>query len=317
MKSSDSQKSSVISKISNERLMRSATYAAVAVALSLIGIKLWAYIATDSVSILSTLVDSLLDLGASLVNLFAVRHALVPADDDHRFGHGKAEALAGLIQSAFIGGSAIFLLLQAAERLANPETIQATTLGIGVMIVSIALTLALVIFQRYVIRRTNSVAISADSIHYAGDILVNLSVIAALILSAQLDWIYADSLFAIGIAAYISYNAWMIIRLAFADLMDEELPDEEREKILSMAKSHANVIGVHDLRTRRSGQRIFIQMHLDLPPKLSLTDAHAISDAVEKDVMGLYPEAEAIIHQDPAPAGMYARYQKKMAATSL
>lgn len=298
----------------NSALVRSATYAAVSVAAILIGVKLWAYLATDSVSILSTLVDSMLDLGASLVNLFAVRHALTPADDDHRFGHGKAEALAGLFQSAFIGGSAIFLLLQASERLANPETIQATDLGVIIMIGSIILTLALVSFQRYVMRRVKSVAIAADSLHYAGDILVNISVIAALVLSAQFNWIYADALFAIGIAAYICYNAWSIIKMSFADLMDEELPDEERDRILEMARSHTHVIGVHDLRTRRSGQRVFIQMHLDLPPELSLTEAHDISDAVEKDVMGLYPEAEAIIHQDPAPKGMYDRYKKKLAA---
>lgn len=312
MTSSQKQEKSVDQKTINTALIRTATYAAVSVAMTLIIIKLWAYIATDSVSILSTLVDSMLDFAASLVNLIAVRHALVPADEDHRFGHGKAEALAGLFQSAFIGGSAIFLFLQATERLTNPEPVQETPIGIGVMIVSILLTLALVGFQRFVIRRVHSLAISADSLHYAGDILVNISVIAALILSSQLNWIYADALFAIGIAAYISYNAWAIIRLSFADLMDEELPDEEREKILTMARSHSGVVGVHDLRTRRSGQRVFIQMHLDLPPDLNLTDAHIISDAVEQDVLGLYPEAEAIIHQDPAPAGKYKRYKEKM-----
>lgn len=314
MTTPDEQHQTPPQSASNAKLIRSATYAAVFVALTLISIKLWAYLATDSVSILSTLVDSMLDFGASLVNLFAVRQALVPADDDHRFGHGKAEALAGLFQSAFIGGSAIFLLLQASERLLNPEIIHASTLGIVVMVISIIFTLALVLFQRYVMARVKSVAIAADSLHYLGDVFVNISVIAALFLSVQLGWIYADALFGIGISIYIAYNAWAIIRLSFADLMDEELPDEEREKILSMAKSHDNVVGVHDLRTRRSGQQVFIQMHLDLPPDLNLTEAHAISDDVENDVMGLYPEAEAIIHQDPAPAGMYARFKQKKAA---
>ncbi len=283
-------------------LMRTATYAAVLVALSLIGVKLWAYLVTDSVSILSTLVDSILDLAASVVNLLAVRQALVPADEDHRFGHGKAEALAGLFQSAFIIGSAIFLLLQALERLLKPEDVKSSVVGISVMVASILLTLCLVIFQRYVIRRTKSVAISADSLHYAGDLLVNASVIVALLLTANLGWIYADALFAIGIAGYITYNAWSIIRMAFADLMDEELPDEERQKILELALAHDGVLGVHDLRTRRSGQTVFIQMHIDLPATLNLQQAHKISEDVELSVLSLYPLAEAIIHQDPAAA---------------
>ncbi|MEH6475118.1 MAG: cation diffusion facilitator family transporter [Sneathiella sp.] len=284
-----------------ERLMRAATYFAVLTAAILIVIKGWAYLTTDSVSILSTFVDSLLDLGASIVNLLAVRQALVPADDDHRFGHGKAEALAGLLQSAFIVGSALFLILQATERLANPEPVQASEIGIYVMIASIALTLALILFQKYVIKRSQSVAISADSLHYTGDILVNISVIAALVLADQFGWIMADALFAFGIAAYISYNAWSIIRLSFSDLMDEELPDEEREKIIELVTSHPGVLGVHDLRTRRSGQMMFIQMHLDLPPDLKLSDAHVISEAVEASILENYPDAEALIHQDPAP----------------
>lgn len=280
-------------------LMRSATYAAVGVAVTLILIKSWAYLLTGSVAILSTLVDSILDLAASVVNLFAVRQALVPADHDHRFGHGKAEALAGLFQSAFIVGSAIFLLLQAFERLANPSDISRSDIGISVMGISILLTLALVLYQRYVIRKTHSVAITADSLHYMGDLLVNASVILALVLVSQLNWIYADSIFAIGIAGYITFNAWSIVRTSFADLMDEELPDEEREKIESLARSIEGVEGVHELRTRRSGQKVFIQMHIDLPADMLLVDAHRISEAVELSVMGLYPDAEAIIHQDP------------------
>ncbi len=287
--------------IRNGFLMRTATYAAVAVALSLIALKSWAYLVTDSVAILSTLVDSVLDLAASVVNLLAVRQALIPADDDHRFGHGKAEALAGLFQSAFIVGSAIFLLLHAGERLLKPASIEAGHIGIWIMVTSIAMTLCLVLFQRYVVRRTGSVAISADSIHYAGDLLVNLSVIVALILISQLGWIYADAIFAIGIALYITYNAWSIIRLSFADLMDEELPDEEREKIEAVVLAQRHVLGVHELRTRRSGQNVFVQMHIDLPPELTLMEAHRISELVEQAVLDLYPNAEALIHQDPYP----------------
>ncbi|MCF8468621.1 MAG: cation diffusion facilitator family transporter [Sneathiella sp.] len=283
----------------NGRLMRTATYAAVGVAIVLIGIKLIAYFATNSVAMLSTLVDSLLDLIASFINLVAVRHALVPADRDHRFGHGKAEALAGLFQSAIVTGSGVFLLFQASERLVNPKPIQSESVGIIVMIVSIVLTVALVGFQRYVIRKTSSVAISADSLHYAGDVLINGGVILALILDMLFHWAYADGLFAVGIALFLLYNAWMIIRASFADLMDEELGDEERQRIKDVVMEQPGVLGIHDLRTRRSGQQVFMQMHIDMDGEISLRDAHTISDAVEARLMAEYPEAEAIVHQDP------------------
>ncbi len=283
----------------HSHLMRSATYAAVGVALTLIAIKLFAYFATNSVAMLSTLVDSLLDLVASAINLFAVRQSLVPADRDHRFGHGKAEALAGLFQSAIIMGSAVFLLFQAGERLLHPKPIQAETVGIIVMVVSILLTLGLVLYQRYVIRRTRSVAISADSLHYVGDLLINGSVILALVLEMVFLWHYADGLFAILIAGVLLYSAIAIVRTSFADLMDEELGEEERENIKTIVLGQPGVLGLHDLRTRRSGQQVFMQMHIDMDGSISLHDAHLIADTVEVRLMAEYPEAEAIVHQDP------------------
>ncbi|MCR9214650.1 MAG: cation diffusion facilitator family transporter [Proteobacteria bacterium] len=283
----------------NGKLMRTATYASVTVAIILIVIKLAAYLATNSVAILSTLVDSILDALASLINLFAVRQALVPADRDHRFGHGKAEALAGLFQSAVILGSAVFLVFQAAERLLNPKPIHSMPLGISVMVVSIILTLLLVSYQRYVIRKTRSVAISADSLHYVGDLLINGSVIIALLLGAYFGWPYADGLFAVGIALFLMMSSWKIIRVSLADLMDEELGDDERQKILDLVEEQPGVLGVHDLRTRRSGQQVFIQMHIDMDGTMSLREAHDISDAVEMRLMEAFPEAEAIVHQDP------------------
>jgi|TARA_R100000149_G_scaffold55962_1_gene25079 ferrous-iron efflux pump FieF len=283
----------------NGRLMRSATYAAVGVAITLIVIKLVAYLATNSVAMLSTLVDSALDLAASLVNLFAVRQALVPADRDHRFGHGKAESLAGLFQSAIIAGSSAFLLFQAGERLLHPKPILAEQTGILVMLISIVLTLCLIAYQRYVIRKTTSLAISADSLHYVGDLLINGGVIAALVLGSSFGWLRADGIIAIGIAAILGYSAWQIIRAALAELMDEELGEEDRGKIKDIAMSEKGVLGIHDLRTRRSGQQIFMQMHLDIDGSISLRDAHSISDAVEIRLMQAFPEAEVIIHQDP------------------
>ena len=287
----------------NGRLMKRATYAAVGVALFLILIKAFAYFATNSVAMLSTMVDSMLDLAASAINLIAVRQALVPADSDHRFGHGKAEALAGLFQSAIITGSAVFLLFQAGERLINPKPISSSDVGIIVMVISIALTIGLVLYQRHVISKTRSVAISADSLHYVGDLLINGGVIVALVLDTVFQWRFADGLFGILIALILIVSAWKIIRTSFADLMDKELDDEERQNIKTIVLQQPGVLGLHDLRTRRSGQQLFMQMHLDIDGSISLRDAHTISDAVEARLMAEYPEAEAIIHQDPVHIG--------------
>lgn len=284
------------------RLLRLATTASVATALLLIVVKLVAFVLTDSVSILSTLIDSLLDAAASLLNLIAVRHALVPADREHRFGHGKAEPLAAMGQAAFITGSAIFLVIEAVPRLFTPHPVAHSGIGIGVMSFSIVATLVLVTLQRRVIQRTGSLAISADQLHYVGDVLVNGAVIVALLLATQLGWTIADPLFGIGIAAYILYNAWQIAAGALDMLMDRELPEDERDRIRGVIRRHAGVLGVHDLRTRASGPQIFIQCHIELAAEQSLLQAHAIADAVEEDLRQAFPGAEVIIHQDPYPA---------------
>lgn len=282
------------------RLMRLATYASVSVASILIAAKFGAWMMTGSVSLLSTLIDSLLDAAASLINLFAVRHALQPADKEHRFGHGKAESLAGLAQAAFISGSAAFLLIEAGERLFNPQMVQRTELGYAVMAVSIALTLVLVGFQRHVVNKTGSLAISADSAHYRMDVLVNISVVISLILVSQLGWNYADPLFAIGIAVYIVWGALEIGYEAYHVLMDRELPDEDRAKIRAIATAHPDVNGMHDLRTRTSGPNVFIQMHLEMDREMPLIKAHAVAEAVMYDIEKEFPQAEVIIHEDPA-----------------
>lgn len=282
------------------RLMRAATYAAVAAAMVMIAVKCVAWLVTDSVAMLSTLVDSLLDVLASMINLFAVRHALQPADREHRFGHGKAEALAGLGQSAFIAGSAVFILLAAGQRLLTPHPVGNSALGIAVMVFSIIVTIALVAFQRYVIKRTGSVAISADSLHYVGDVLVNGAVILSFVLAATVGWVWADPLFGAGIAIYILFNAWRIVMVSLDILMDRELPDEDRTRIRGIALAHPEVRDLHDLRTRSAGQQIFIQFHLEMDPTLSLVRAHAIADDVEAELLAAYPDAEVLIHEDPA-----------------
>ncbi|MDX8403626.1 MAG: cation diffusion facilitator family transporter [Mariprofundaceae bacterium] len=281
------------------RLMRLATYASVSVALSLILAKLIAWFWTDSVSLLATLIDSTLDAAAAILNMLAVRHALTPADKDHRFGHGKAEALAGLGQAMFIAGSAGFLMLEAFGRFFHPQAPQAIEVGIGVMILSIVATLSLLAVQKHVISKTNSTAIKADALHYKTDLYVNASVILALVLAAH-GWAGFDALFAIGIGIYILYSAWEIVQHAIDDLMDHELSDEERQHIHTVVLSHPKARGMHDLRTRKSGATYFIQLHLELDDNLLLKAAHAIADEVEASLYKVYPNAEIIIHEDPS-----------------
>lgn len=280
------------------RLMRMATYASISVAVMLIAIKAVAWGMSGSVSLLATLIDSTLDALASLINLLAVRHALSPADKEHRFGHGKAEALAGLGQAAFIAGSAVFLLLEAGRRIAQPVPLESAGVGMLVMLFAIAATALLLVFQRYVISKTDSTAIKADALHYRTDLLVNASVIVALWLSVN-GWAGFDAVFAIGIAIYILYSAWEIVIQAFDHLMDRELPDAERDKIERIVGAHKAVHGMHDLRSRRSGTATFIQLHLELDDDLRLLQAHRISDEVEWSLLEAYPGAEIIIHIDP------------------
>lgn len=281
------------------RLMRFATYAAVGTALMLIIIKTFAFLVTNSVALLSSLMDSVLDLMASLVNLWAVRHALTPADKEHRFGHGKAEPLSGLAQSAFVAGSAVLLLFEAASRINKTEQVTSGEIGIAVMVFTIVVTLILVLFQKFVVKRTGSVAISADSLHYTGDILLNLSVIIAIALTTYGGLTWADPVFAIGIAVFLLWNASRIARESVAVLMDQELPEDQRKAIKAVALKHPKVLDVHELRTRSSGLQTFIQMHMVLDPKLSLIEAHRIADEVEMALMADYPGADIIIHQDP------------------
>jgi ferrous-iron efflux pump FieF len=290
-------------KADSSRLLRLATYASVATAATLVSSKLGAWFATGSVSLLASLIDSLMDVGASLLNLFAVRYSLMPPDDEHRFGHGKAEALAGLGQAAFIVGSAIFLLLQAIDRLVNPQPLAQLGVGMGILVFAMVATLALLALQRYVIRRTGSVAIRADSLHYATDLATNAAALVALLL-AYYGFIGMDPVFAIGIAAYILYSATQIARSALQQLMDSELPGLEREAIQRIAAATPGVLGVHGLRSWQSGRRKVIQLHLELDDEMPLRDAHNIALAVEQALRGHDPELDVIIHQDPASLGV-------------
>ncbi len=280
------------------RLMRLATYASVGTASLLVIVKLVAWQLTGSLSLMATLIDSLLDVAASLVNLFAVRRALLPPDREHRFGFGKAEPLAAMGQSAFICGSAVFLLIEASAHLLSPPALKNSEIGLSVMLFSIAATAVLVLFQRYVSRHTQSLAIEADSLHYLGDILVNFAVIVALLLVTYLGWIYADPIFGIVIAGYILYNAGQIARRALSMLMDRELPEDERKRIVDVVMKNREVLGMHDLRTRASGPQTFIQCHVEMDGKMSLFEAHEVADRIELQLCQAFPNSEVIIHED-------------------
>lgn len=280
------------------RLMRLASVAALSTALILVAAKAFAWWLSGSVSLLAGLTDSLLDGAASLINLIAVHYALQPADENHRYGHGKAEALAGLGQALFIALSALLVGWRGFERLQAPQDIEATGIGVAVMLLSLALTGLLLMFQRHVVHTTGSTAIRADSLHYASDLLLNASILAALLLAAW-GWRSADALFGMAIALYIFWSALTIVRESAAVLMDQELPLETSERMRLLALDVPGVLGAHDLRTRMSGTRWFVQLHLDLPGQLSLQEAHALCEAVELAIRAEFPRAEVLVHADP------------------
>jgi ferrous-iron efflux pump FieF len=282
------------------RLRNRAAYASVAVSTVLIVVKFAAWLATGSVAMLSSLVDSLLDVVAAGVNLFAIRHASEPADREHRFGHGKAEPLAALGQAAFLAGGALLVTFEAINRIVTPAPISRATLGIAVMVVSIVIDGVLVVYQRHVISKTGSLAIGADELHFRSDMLVNVAVLAALVLDRFFATPILDPLFGGAIGLWIIYGSTHLFRLSLTQLMDRELPDTERARIRAIAEAAPEVTAVHDLKTRAAGPTAFIQLHLEMDGAMNLLHAHEISDDVEAQLRDAYPNAEIIIHQDPA-----------------
>lgn len=282
------------------RLMTHAAYAAVAVSAVLVLVKAAAYVLTDSVGMMASLADSALDLFASSINLLAIRSALTPADREHRFGHGKAEPLAGLAQGAFIAGSATFLVVQSIGRIFSPRPIEHADIGLVVMGVSVAAVLGLILFQRVTVMRTGSLAIRADRVHYMGDLASNLGVILGIALASRFGILVADPAVGLGVAAALVASAFGVVRRSYDQLMDRELPDDERARIKAIVLALPEVRNLHDLKTRAAGISKFVQLHIELDPEISLTRAHEISDAVEADILSAWPDAQVIIHQDPA-----------------
>lgn len=280
-------------------LARRAALASVATAILLGSLKAYAAWATGSVAVLASLADSLLDLVASLVTLGGVHWAMQPADEEHRFGHGKAEALAALFQVAIIAISAFAIMIEAVNRLASGGTSAAPELGIGVSVIAIVVTLALTRYQSHVIRQTGSIAISTDNIHYTSDLFLNLAVIAALALEAWAGIGWADPVFGIAIALWLLFGAWRASNTAIDQLMDKEWPEAKRLAFVEVAARHPELKGIHDLRTRTSGNRDFVQFHVWMDPQMTVREAHDVIDAVEHRLEAEFPGTEILIHIDP------------------
>jgi ferrous-iron efflux pump FieF len=276
-----------------------AAMASIAMALLLIGLKAWAALQTSSMAMLGSLADSGLDLLASMVVLAGVRIAAVPADTDHRFGHGKAEALAALAQVALITLSAMFIGYRSIDRLLHGAQTTEAELGIGVSLIAILFTFALISYQRYVVRRTGSVAISTDRLHYASDLALNASVIVALALDQYAGFRGADAIFGLLIAAWLLYGAWSSSSYALDQLMDREWPAVQREKFLAACAEFPEFAGLHDLRTRTSGTHSFAQFHVWVPGSWTVQEAHDRMDRVEQELRDRFPATEILIHLDP------------------
>lgn len=276
--------------------------ASVVTAIVLTAIKTAAWWWTGSASVLASLLDSLMDLASSAINALALGYATRPADDDHRFGHDKAEALAAYTQALILGVSATGILYYAGERLyrGHSEALSHSELGMGLMLLVLVITLFLVLFQVWVIKRTQSALVAADSLHYRSDFLINGGVLATLWLSDSLPWL--DAAAAVVIAVYIYYAAWGILRRAVNELLDKELPQSQDHQVLELAHGHPAVLGVHNLKTRRAGGRIFIQLDLEFAAQTPLEIAHTATKQVQADILKKFPDAEVIIHMDPVRA---------------
>ena len=288
-----------LSAAERARLTARAATASTVMAIILIGLKVWASIKTSSMAMLGSLADSSLDLVASVIVLLAVRVAAQPADEEHRFGHGKAEALASLIQIVLITLSALFIGGRAVERLLSGAQTGSAELGIGVSLVAIVMTIALISYQRHVVNRTGSLAIGTDRLHYSSDLMLNGSVILALVLDQFAGLTGADAVFGVLIALWLLWGAWSASSHALNQLMDREWPDELRERFLAATKEYPELAGLHDLRTRTSGTHNFAQFHVWVPGEWTVREAHDRLDRVEEALQQRFPATEIIMHLDP------------------
>ncbi len=287
------------SSLNNNKLKTYAAIASITLTLVLIIIKTIAVIYTESLALLSSMIDSAADLFASGVTFWAIKISSQPADAKHRYGHGKAESLSALLQAAFISGSGLFVIYDGFMRLISPVTVVKTKIGMMIMGFSLLLTIGLILFQRYVVRKTKSQAIKADAVHYLTDVITNIIIILSLLIVEQWNWLWIDTVVAFTIAAYLIASSYSLAKNAISLLMDKELNENIRDDIIKIAMSCNHINGVHDLRTHDLGGSYMFEMHIEIDGNLSLYDAHKYSDAVEEKIKKAYPQSQIIIHQDP------------------
>ncbi|MCC2647046.1 MAG: Cation diffusion facilitator family transporter [Rickettsiaceae bacterium] len=296
----------------NNNLLKIASYLSVANAFIIVAMKLYGWIITDSVSILASLIDACLDISASVVNLIAIRLAIQPPDDNHRFGHDKIEDLAVFAQSMFFGGSSVFLVFNSIKKFSEVSSFENYGTGIYIMIASTVLTTALVSFQSFVISRTKSTIIAADKLHYVTDLFTNIAVIASMYITSHYGFAYADPIFALIIATYILHNAYKLSIKAIKNLVDEEFSLEDRNRIIKIISKNTMIKGIHELKTRYAGNKPFIQCHLELDGSINLYEAHAITDSIMEELYTEFPGSEIMIHQDPAGVERNVPFKEKL-----
>ena len=280
-------------------LVRSASIASLLVASTLIVLKSYGWVTTASVSLLGSLADSLIDFLASVFVFVAISYSILPADAKHRFGYDKSEGLAAFVQSLFIGISGIYVCFEAIKRLLNPSQINQPSIAIWIILVSIALTLALVMYQKYVVKKSKSIAIESDQYHYLTDTYINLSVLFSIAITGWTRFVFIDALVGLLISGVVLYTSVTLLKKSFKILLDQEIQSDDRDRIREIALDHPKVLGFHDLRTRDTGRKYIIQFHLELDPNMSLLESHEITDEVTDSVLKLYPDSELIIHTDP------------------
>ena len=280
-------------------LVKSASIASLLVASTLIALKYYGWTKTSSVSMLGSLADSLIDFLASIFVFIAITYSLLPADEKHRFGYGKSEGLVAFIQSLLIGFSGFYVLIEAIKRLIYPTQIKDPIIAIWIILLSIVLTLILIMYQQYVVKKSKSMAIESDQYHYLTDTFINLSVLFSVIVSGWTRFIFIDAVVGLLISGVVLYNAFILLKKSFKILLDQEIQSSDRDQIKKIALQHPKVLGFHDLRTRDTGRNYIIQFHLELDPKMSLLESHTITDEVTDNVLKVYPDSEIIIHTDP------------------
>ena len=282
-----------------DRLVKSASIASLLVASTLIVLKSYGWVTTASVALLGSLADSLIDFLASVFVFVAISYSMLPADAKHRFGYDKSEGLAAFVQSLFIGISGIYVCFEATKRLLNPSQISQPSIAIWIILVSIVLTLALVMYQKYVVKKSKSIAIESDRYHYLTDTFINFSVLFSIAITGWTRFVFIDALVGLLISGVVLYTSVTLLKKSFKILLDQEIQSEDRDCIREIALDHPKVLGFHDLRTRDTGRKYIIQFHLELDPNMSLLESHGITDEVTDNILKLYPDSELIIHTDP------------------